>query len=434
MYTGWINIFAKWVTELPNVSTIRCMKKLLVLALTALLLVSGLPANAAIKAGGVCKTKGQVKVSGGKEFTCVKKGSRLVWSQSLSAKPSATPKTKLNDLAGMAWIQKNNGAMNLALIMKSIKSNFAFIADGIDYQTAYPGNFQPQDIWDDKIIACSSYCLNEFYVSSLKGNDLKPISLDKIQHPDIFSYSIMKGVNFGSDSRYVFALTSFQPIDGVKSVVYRIDTLTGSKTPIYTTYCYSSVSKSCAYGYVITGLKADHHSDKLLISVDSIETADNGFTSSYLTSISQNSGAVTLKSYKSFLPDKKLYYEYSNDSNAIWLVVNNVSDSKPAVRMTNLQFLDSGEYLYSKTSGENGREMNQICKVQTSKVELCNPIAPFTYLSDLIPLGDGLVLYTTLNFNTDEFAAGLYDLNSQKITPITNYASNVWFEAFSVGG
>jgi hypothetical protein len=83
------------------------MKKQLVLALTALLLVSGLPANAAIKVGTVCKTPGQVKVSGGKEFTCIKKRSKFVWnkgvtiakpapptpSQSISPKPTTQPTT-----------------------------------------------------------------------------------------------------------------------------------------------------------------------------------------------------------------------------------------------------------------------------------------------------------------------------------------------------
>ena len=57
------------------------MKKLMVIALSAILLISGLPANAAIKAGAACKTSGQIKVSGGKEFTCIKKGSKLVWSK-----------------------------------------------------------------------------------------------------------------------------------------------------------------------------------------------------------------------------------------------------------------------------------------------------------------------------------------------------------------
>ena len=410
------------------------MKKLLVLALSTILLTSGLPANAAVKAGTSCKIPGQKITVNSKSFTCIKVGKKSYWSQGVTSKPSAKPKPILNSLAGMAWVQKNNGVMNLALVMKSIKSNYAFIADGIDHQTTYPDNFEPQDIWDDKIIACPSFCLNSFYVSSLKGENLKAISLDKIQHPDIYSYSILKGANFGSDSRYVFALTSFQPIDGVKSVVYRIDTLTGNRTPIYSTYCYSSSSKSCAYGYTITGLKADHHSNKLLLAVRSIETVSTGFTSSYLTYISQDSGPITLKSYKTMAADKKIYYEYSSDSNATWLKVDNVSAETPITRISNLQFLDSGEFLYTRTSGDNGQEINQICKLESPNSETCNPIAPFTYLSDLIPLGEGLVLYTTLSFNTDQFEAGIYDFSLQSSVPLTNFKSSVWLKSFSVIG
>lgn len=73
------------------------MKKLLVLALSAILLISGLPANAGVKAGAVCKTSGQVKISGGKEFTCIKLGSKLYWGNGkkiLKKNSSATPKVK----------------------------------------------------------------------------------------------------------------------------------------------------------------------------------------------------------------------------------------------------------------------------------------------------------------------------------------------------
>ena len=57
------------------------MKKLLVLALSATLLVTGLPANAAVKAGASCSAVGSKKTSGDKEFTCIKKGSKLVWGK-----------------------------------------------------------------------------------------------------------------------------------------------------------------------------------------------------------------------------------------------------------------------------------------------------------------------------------------------------------------
>lgn len=67
----------------------------MVFVLTTILLTSGLPANAAIKAGTACKTSGQIKVSGGKEFTCVKNGSKLVWSKGkvvvISKKVNKTP-------------------------------------------------------------------------------------------------------------------------------------------------------------------------------------------------------------------------------------------------------------------------------------------------------------------------------------------------------
>ena len=57
------------------------MRRLTSILLGFAIVFIGLPANAAIKAGASCKTSGQIKVSGGKEFTCVKKGSKLVWSK-----------------------------------------------------------------------------------------------------------------------------------------------------------------------------------------------------------------------------------------------------------------------------------------------------------------------------------------------------------------
>lgn len=46
-----------------------------------------LPAFAAIKAGAKCTTKGQIKSSQGKKYTCVKSGIRFIWSESRVQKP-----------------------------------------------------------------------------------------------------------------------------------------------------------------------------------------------------------------------------------------------------------------------------------------------------------------------------------------------------------
>lgn len=50
------------------------------------------PAESAIKAGAVCKKQGQTATSGGKKFTCIKSGKKLVWNKGVAIKsPNPTP-------------------------------------------------------------------------------------------------------------------------------------------------------------------------------------------------------------------------------------------------------------------------------------------------------------------------------------------------------
>lgn len=72
-----------------------------------------LPAFAAVKAGATCSKVGSVNTSGGKKFTCVKSGKKLVWySGPDEAKSAATPKSPTsfanlyqnrNGIAYAAW-------------------------------------------------------------------------------------------------------------------------------------------------------------------------------------------------------------------------------------------------------------------------------------------------------------------------------------------
>lgn len=71
------------------------MKILTSIILVLALITAESPANAAVKAGASCPSVGSKKTSGDKEFTCIKKGSKLVWSKGTSIKsqvatPSAT--------------------------------------------------------------------------------------------------------------------------------------------------------------------------------------------------------------------------------------------------------------------------------------------------------------------------------------------------------
>ena len=67
-------------------------------------------ASAAVKEGSVCKKVGQVSTVGSLKFTCVKKGSKLVWGKGIAAKsapamsptPTATPIASASPTTAMA--------------------------------------------------------------------------------------------------------------------------------------------------------------------------------------------------------------------------------------------------------------------------------------------------------------------------------------------
>jgi hypothetical protein len=50
-----------------------------------------MPAFAAIKTGSACTTKGQIKTSQGKKFTCIKSGKKLVWNKGVATTSTPTP-------------------------------------------------------------------------------------------------------------------------------------------------------------------------------------------------------------------------------------------------------------------------------------------------------------------------------------------------------
>jgi len=68
------------------------MKRVSVIALVgSLLLVAGTsPANAAVKAGDVCKKAGQISTVKGLKYTCTKSGKKLIWSKGVKT-PTPTP-------------------------------------------------------------------------------------------------------------------------------------------------------------------------------------------------------------------------------------------------------------------------------------------------------------------------------------------------------
>lgn len=72
------------------------MKKILLIIIATSILIAPLNAMAAVKAGDSCKKVGSTAASGGKKYTCIKNGKKLVWNKGVNvaaSKPSpvATP-------------------------------------------------------------------------------------------------------------------------------------------------------------------------------------------------------------------------------------------------------------------------------------------------------------------------------------------------------
>ena len=421
---------------------LKDMKRLLLglVMVAGLVVLSITPANSVVKTGEVCTKLGQASIVSGKKYTCIKSRSKLIWNRGvvvkLAPKDTSSPTPRIvNELAGMVWVKKQNGMMNLSLVMQSLKSDYAFLADGLDYQTSYPDNFQPLDIWQDKIIACISSCNNSFFVSGLKDGNISSISLDKIKHPDIFSYSWFAGANFGSDPRYVYALTNFQPRDGVKSVVYRVDTASGALTPIFSTYCYSSTDKICAFGYTISGLRADHHSNKIYLSLELLwegATSQTNTPRSFILSLNQDAPGITLKKSSEMKTRSNTMFDYAENAGVNWLV----SEPDEMTTLNQMQTSPDGNTLYYvKTKGDILVALNELCKLNlVNTVSSCVNIAPFKYVSELTSLGNDSLLFSTLNFNTDEFGAEIYSFAKNLRIPVTNFSKDIWLQNFAVLG
>lgn len=115
------------------------MKKLSAILIVSMLLGGIAPASAAIKAGSKCLSAKQKQISGGKQFTCVKSGKKLIWSSGVVIGkfiPWSTPINQNQELAAFRdqidqWF-KSNSPKNVDL---KIYIDPAFNPSGIPWIT-----------------------------------------------------------------------------------------------------------------------------------------------------------------------------------------------------------------------------------------------------------------------------------------------------------
>lgn len=127
------------------------MRKLVVLFL-AISLLGITPAQAVVKAGTKCTKAGMTSTLSGKKYTCIKSGSKLVWSKGVPVKkvvalkqgvcPQKTAADKdpgitqirANTLIGMSEIAAEECAVNLEWIYRLGQRDDELFAGTFDYR------------------------------------------------------------------------------------------------------------------------------------------------------------------------------------------------------------------------------------------------------------------------------------------------------------
>ena len=133
-----------------------------------------IPANAAVKAGGSCKTIGITSIASGKTFTCVKSGKKLIWNKGVSTTTSAqftevgataeVESCKLVD-ARIKKQQPNNVGFPLQEDIIPVTGNVNVTVVPVDFRDR-PGGQLPSEYLIDQ-----TNKMNEWY-KSFSGNKL----------------------------------------------------------------------------------------------------------------------------------------------------------------------------------------------------------------------------------------------------------------------
>ena len=336
--------------------------------------------------------------------------------------PSPTPTPTPNDLISLIPYQESDGSIDISIVLRNKASNKVyFTTSGVAKKTAIKRQFTVQDFWQDKILGCATYseCIEGSYILDWGGEGAVPINFDNLRHPDGYlSRPALYEMEFGKTSKEAYALTNYvSPIDGVKSVIYKINLDTLVKTPVFATYCQVANYKICTTGAVVRDLKVDHASGKVFIVIEygsDLYGSRNNFLVAYLNN---DAPPITLKQAKDVL------------GKSIWegSVTNIYSDSDTNKSLQQVFPTSGGEAIFFKKgkATDSNRE-NEICRSYQGSVA-CKSVAPFSGVSIiqvidraqvLIYKSDtGLQLYNFENNSQEEV------LNYPRVGEILNFGS-----------
>ena len=172
------------------------MKRTLALTLTATFIGASIlvPAHAAVTAGAKCATKGQIKISQGRKYTCIKSGKKLVWNKGSVVAPTNPVATTTPTPAATTKTIASSWPLDKAV--ESVE-NLLAIADGSERR--YVAGVKAEDVkLDIRLGPTTSKVRAEEFLSPLKvavknwSADFAPKDPVVIALAEVQDYEFMK--------------------------------------------------------------------------------------------------------------------------------------------------------------------------------------------------------------------------------------------------
>ena len=336
-----------------------------------------------------------------------------------STKPSSTPtptpsptSTQLqNDLISLIPYQALDGSIDISIIMRNKTSNKVYFSlSGVAKKTAIKTQFTVQDFWQDKVLGCATYseCIEGSYLLDWGSEGAIPLNFDNLRHPDGYlSRPALYEMEFGKTSSEAYALTNYvSPIDGVKSVIYKIDLKTLIKKPIFATYCQVANYRICANGAIVRDMKVDHQSGKIYIVIELGSDLYSRSNTFYVASIGGDAPPIALKTAKETLG--KFLWEGAISG------IYTESDTNKSIEQV---FPASGgdAVFFKRGKSTDSYRENEICRSLAGQV-LCKSVAPFASIAIVQVIDKAQVL-----ISRSDSGLQLYNFDLNTMEEVLNY-------------
>lgn len=338
--------------------------------------------------GSACKKENRTTFKAKQVFLCKKIGKKLQWvrlqeaavSNSSNPSPSPTPALPTNaepanDLISLIPYKDVTGSIYFSLLLRSRSSGSLFYSSGIRQGSAANEDFVVQDVWQNEVLGCQIYdCFWTGYRLTLNSQEARKISLQDVSHPDrTGARPVIQEMKFGATSNDIFVLTEFLTWNGAKSVLYRLDTVTGTRTPVFATYCSTSNNLLCNSGSVVKDVEIHRPSNTVYLLIESAESFRSENTSFDIVKLVNPRASVTLA--------KEASAPRNIDPSATYTSVYSQKASSSAIHTVRLS--SDGEHLFIERGNrrlDDRDSDNEICKVENS-IATCKMVSPFNSLS-----------------------------------------------------